>query len=128
MKRTYLAIAVSAFAVLFGGLTLWSGGAVLFVDGAARADAGAYIPFVLWFNFLTGFALIVTGAGIYLGWNRVRSFAPLVALVSVLVFITLGIAIMTGVDYEARTVVAMILRCAIWLGLTVYTRRYLARV
>ena len=38
-------------ALVFGMLTIKSGGSVLFIDGIAREDAGNYVPFVLWFNF-----------------------------------------------------------------------------
>jgi hypothetical protein len=47
-----LAIWIVAFiAMLFGILTVKSGGSVLFIDGIAREEAGNYVPFVLWFNF-----------------------------------------------------------------------------
>jgi len=59
----------SLLAVGFGLLTLREGGAVLFVDGAARQAAGHYVPFVLWFNSLAGFAYIVAGVGL---WMRRR--------------------------------------------------------
>ncbi|WP_147654192.1 hypothetical protein [Vulcaniibacterium gelatinicum] len=42
---------VSLIAIGFGLMTIREGGAVLFVDGAARQAAGHYVPFVLWFNF-----------------------------------------------------------------------------
>ena len=38
---------ISLSAIGFGLLTLQEGGAVLFVDGAARQAAGHYVPFVL---------------------------------------------------------------------------------
>ena len=60
---------ISLSAIGFGLLTLQEGGAVLFVDGAARQAAGHYVPFVLWFNFLAGFAYIVAGVGL---WMRRR--------------------------------------------------------
>lgn len=56
-------------AVLFGLLTIRSGGAVLFGDDDARRAAGAYVGFVLWFNFLAGFAYVVAAAGL---WARRR--------------------------------------------------------
>lgn len=43
-------------AVLFGWLTVLSGGRTLFGGEAARLAAGAVVPFVLWFNFVAGFA------------------------------------------------------------------------
>ena len=42
MQRSAWARAVSIAAVAFGLLTLKEGGAVLFIDGAARAAAGAW--------------------------------------------------------------------------------------
>jgi hypothetical protein len=125
MKRQYPVLAVSAFAIIFGGLTLWSGGAVLFVDGAARIDAGSYVPFVLWFNFLTGFALIAVGAGILQRRQWVVRFSLTLSLASILVFVALGLLILSGVEYETRTIVAMTLRTAIWLGIAGFVRRYL---
>lgn len=46
----------SIVAVLFGLLTIQEGGAVLFWSESARAAAGQYVPFVVWFNFLAGSA------------------------------------------------------------------------
>ena len=57
---------VSLIAIGFGLMTIWEGGAVLFVDGAARQAAGHYVPFVLWFNFLAGFAYVLAGVGLFL--------------------------------------------------------------
>ena len=61
---------LSLLAIGFGLLTLREGGAVLFVDGAARLAAGHYVPFVLWFNFLAGFAYVVAGVGLWLRRRR----------------------------------------------------------
>ena len=46
---------VTAIAIVFGLLTIKSGGSVLFVNGIARESAGDYVSFVLWFNFLQDF-------------------------------------------------------------------------
>ena len=58
--------AISLVAVGFGLLTIKEGGTILFGGDAARASAGNYVPFVLWFNFLAGFAYVVAGAGLWL--------------------------------------------------------------
>ena len=57
---------VTVIAVVFGLLTIKSGGSVLFIDGIDREDAGNYVPFVLWFNFLTGFVYLFAGAGLFM--------------------------------------------------------------
>ncbi len=53
-------------AVIFGVMTIKSGGSVLFINGEARQAAGNYVDFVLWFNFLAGFFYVATGIGIWL--------------------------------------------------------------
>ena len=42
--------AIGIAAILFGVLTILSGGQALFGGEAARAAVGAAVPFVLWFN------------------------------------------------------------------------------
>lgn len=115
-----LSLRIAAFiAVAFGLLTLKEGGAVLFGDGEARAAAGDYVPFVLWFNFLAGFAYVVAGAGL---WLRQRWAARLaIALVAAtgIVFAAFGLHILSGGAFEARTVVAMTLRTLIWAAIAV---------
>jgi len=110
-----MAIVVAIVAVSFGLLTLKSGGAVLFVDGPARAAAGNYVPFVLWFNFLAGFAYILAGVGLFLWRNWAIKLSMLIALATVLVFAAFGLHILFGGAYESRTVGAMSLRTAVWL-------------
>jgi len=63
---------MSIIAVVFGLLTIKSGGMVLFTEGDAHQAAGNYVPFVLWFNFLAGFVYILAGIGLW----RQHSFAP----------------------------------------------------
>jgi len=56
---------ITGFAVVFGFLTIKSGGAVLFVDGSSRQAAGNFVPFVVWFNFVAGFVYLIAGGGIW---------------------------------------------------------------
>ena len=49
-------LAVATLAGVFGVATVAKGTQVLFGSAVARVDAGHYVPFVLWFNFLAGFA------------------------------------------------------------------------
>ncbi|VAW18606.1 hypothetical protein MNBD_ALPHA09-2354 [hydrothermal vent metagenome] len=120
--RPKLAVVAAAVAVLFGGMTLFSGGSVLFIDGPARAAAGAYLPLVLWFNFLAGFAYIIAGVGLYLwrGWAVTLSLA--IAGATLAVFAIFGWHILGGGEYETRTLGAMALRSAVWLAIGLYAR------
>lgn len=109
--------AAAAVAVLFGVATVVSGGRVLFGDGAAQA--GNFVPFVLWFNFLAGFVYVAAGIGL---WLR-RRWAPIVALVlallTALVFAAFGAHILGGGAFEVRTVAAMTLRTLVWVSIAV---------
>ncbi|MEQ8449657.1 MAG: hypothetical protein RIB97_08210 [Nitratireductor sp.] len=101
-------------AVAFGALTIVSGGRVLFGGTAAQAAAGNVVPFVLWFNFLSGFAYVLAGIGIVLG----RRWAPLlaVALAAAIgtVFALFGLYVLQGGAFETRTIGAMSLRLVVW--------------
>ncbi|MBP6655150.1 MAG: hypothetical protein KA182_09825, partial [Propionivibrio sp.] len=55
-----------AFGLVFGLLTIFSGGTALFGDEAARAAVGNAVPFVLWFNFIAGFFYVLAGLGLLL--------------------------------------------------------------
>ena len=55
VKRSRWIDALAISAVIFGLLTIISGGRTLF-DAEAQQRAGNYVAFVLWFNFVAGFA------------------------------------------------------------------------
>ncbi len=75
--------------------------------------------FVLWFNFLAGFAYIVAGVGLFL-WRRwAPRLAMIIAGATLLVFVAFGIHILLGGAFEQRTVGAMILRSGVWLTIAV---------
>lgn len=116
--------ALALFAVLFGLLTLVSGGSVLF-DSAARQAAGNYVSFVLWFNFLAGFAYIIAGVGLWM-WQRWAVWLSfLIAGATLVVFIIFGGYILSGGSYELRTLGAMSLRTVIWFVISVVAYRQL---
>ncbi|MCP3054563.1 hypothetical protein [Aurantimonas marianensis] len=113
-------IVLAIIAIAFGVLTLYSGGTILVSDGPERAAAGAYVPFVLWFNVMAGFAYIIAGIGLY-NWRKwAVNLSILVAVATLLVFAAFGVHIMTGGSYEVRTVVAMTLRSTVWLTIAAF--------
>jgi hypothetical protein len=121
MKRQFslnwLLIVASGVAVVFGILTIVSGGSVLFGSVAAQADAGNVVPFVLWFNFLSGFVYVVAGVGIVLGrrWSITLSLALSAAIAAV--FVLFGLHVYQGAAFEMRTVGAMSLRLLVWIAI-----------
>ena len=108
---------ISLIAIGFGLLTLQEGGAVLFVDGAARKASGHYVPFVLWFNFLAGFAYIAAGVGLWLRRRWAVWLAMAIAVTTALVFLAFGVHVALGGAWERRTLVAMTLRTLVWTGI-----------
>lgn len=117
-----LAISVVAvIAVIFGALTILSGGRALF----GGVDMGRVVPFVLWFNFFAGFAYVLAGIGLWLraSWGSVLSVA--LAVATALVFLAFLLHVWRGGGYEIRTMGAMILRTAFWatVALLVWFRR-----
>ena len=115
MQNRRWGILIAAIVVtLFGLLTVLSGGRALFGGPEARAAVGDAVPFVLWFNFLAGFAYVTAGIGLILqtSWAAKLSIAILVA--TVLVMIAFGVHVLLGGAYEMRTVWAMSLRTVVW--------------
>ena len=110
-------------AVLFGAATIFSGARVLFGSDAARQGAGAFVPWVLWFNTVAGLAYVAAGVGLWLRRAWAVRLSAVLAAVSVLVFAALGVHIALGGAYEARTVAAMALRCTFWIGLAWFAAR-----
>lgn len=119
MERRGAALATAAIvAVAFGLVTLKEGGGVLFGDEAARRAAGHYVPFVLWFNFLAGFAYIAAGAALWLRrrWGAALAFA--IAASTIAVYAAFGVHVMMGGAFERRTVFALALRTVLWIAIS----------
>ncbi len=114
MKITLWVRVAGVIGALFGLLTIREGGAVLFVDGAARAAAGDFVPFVLWFNFLAGFVYVVAGTGLFYRQAWAVHTALGIALATLGVYTAFGVHVVSGGAYEMRTVVAMLLRSTVW--------------
>lgn len=117
----------SIVAILFGLLTIREGGDVLFWSETARRAAGNYVPFVLWFNFLSGFAYIVAGLGLWLRRHWVAGFTFGITAAILAVFVAFGFLIAGGGAYEMRTVVAMCLRSTVWIAIAAIAYWFLWR-
>jgi len=110
---------LSLVAIAFGLLTIKEGGLTLSGEPAAVASAGNYVPFVLWFNFVAGFAYVVAGVGLWLLQRWAVWLAVAIAVATVFVFAAFGVHVVTGGAYEPRTVVAMSLRTVVWIVIAV---------
>lgn len=124
-QRSALIWAISLIAVGFGLLTIKEGGTILFGDEAARATAGNYVPFVLWFNFVAGFAYVVAGIGLWLQQRWAVWLAASLAVATALTFAAFGIHVLFDGLYEKRTVVAMSMRTLVWATIAALAWRQL---
>lgn len=107
----------AAFALVFGLLTIVSGAQGIFGGHQQKAALGNYVGFVLWFNFLAGFAYVVAAIGLWRGTLWAGRFSLGIAAATALVFMAFGIHVTFGGAYELRTVAAMTLRLFVWLGI-----------
>lgn len=100
-------------AIAFGLLTLISGGSALF----GLVDMGAVVAFVLWFNFLAGFAYVIGGRLLMIGHRLALPVALTILIANAKVFAVFGWRVFVGDAFEARTVGAMTFRTAFWVAM-----------
>ena len=115
LGRSWWLTVLGAVAVLFGVATVISGGRVLFGGDGPRLAAGAYVPFVLWFNFLSGFLYGLVGVGLILGYRWAAHAAVVLVGAILIVFAAFGLHIANGGAFESRTVAGMTFRSVVWL-------------
>ncbi|MEQ1773203.1 MAG: hypothetical protein ABL891_05400 [Burkholderiales bacterium] len=118
---------VAVLAIIFGLLSVKSGGEILFGAPVARLAAGNFVPFVVWFNFLAGFVYIAAGTGLWLRRRRAAALAVALAAGTALAFVAFGVHVAGGGTYEMRTVWAMLLRTSVWASIAVFAWRQLRR-
>jgi hypothetical protein len=111
-------------AVVFGILTIVSGGTALFGGDEAQAAVGDAVPFVLWFNFLSGFVYVLAGVGIAMGRRWAVTLSIGLAIAIAVVFGLFGLHVYQGAAFEMRTVGAMTLRLLVWLAIAAVAVRY----
>lgn len=120
-----LALAVAAG--VFGVATILAGGRVLFGTEAARSAAGAYVPFVVWFNFLAGFAYLAAAAALARRSALSLHIASGIAVTTLLVFAAFGVHVASGGSFAGRTVGAMAFRSVTWIGIAAAANRLVPR-
>lgn len=120
-RRRWPLRAAALLAGIFGALTIRAGALALFGD----IDVGAAVPFVLWFNFLAGFAYVAAAFGLWAQRPWAVWLAAAIAAGTAIVFAMFGIHIATGGAFEMRTVWAMALRTAGWCAVVWVGRRLL---
>jgi len=118
-RRSRALTIAAAVAVIFGLLTIVSGARALF----GGVDMGAVVPFVLWFNFVAGFAYVLTGIGLWRGTNWAPMLSLGIAAATAAVFAAFLWHVGSGGAWEIRTMGAMILRTGIWIAIAILALR-----
>lgn len=115
MTARHLSVSIAAgVAVAFGLASVVSGGRALF----GGVDMGAVVPFVLWFNFVAGFAYLLAGIGLWLGTAWAPALSIGIAAATAVVFVFFLWHVWRGGAYESRTMAAMVLRLGIWVAIS----------
>lgn len=124
-RRPRWLLPVATLATVFGIATVVAGGRVLFGSAAARAAEGDFVPFVLWFNFLAGFAYVAAGVALAFARPWVARLAFAIAVGTALVYAAFGLHVLLGGAFTRHTVMAMALRTVVWVGIaTLACRRF----
>jgi len=126
-KSPRLLQVLSIVALIFGAATIMSGGQVIFGPEEKRIAAGAYVPFVVWFNFLAGFAYVTAAVGLFRRAKWGAYLAMAIAAATAVTFAAFGVHILLGEPFEARTVGAMTLRTGVWFIIACVARHSLLR-
>jgi len=109
---------IAILALVFGAMTLLSGGSVLFGPSEVQKAAGNYMPFVLWFNFLAGFLYITAAIGIWLRRSWAIDLSIFITLATFLIALNFGYQVIQGDAYEIRTIGALTLRIGVWMAIS----------
>ncbi|MBN9462132.1 MAG: hypothetical protein J0H00_13030 [Burkholderiales bacterium] len=126
-RRDAWMMVVAVLAIVFGVATIRAGGSVLFGSEEARRAAGAYVGFVVWFNFLAGFAYVAAGIGLWLRRRWGFVLAAALAIATLVVFAAFGLHVASGGAWEPRTVGALTLRTVVWAVIAAIAWRRLGR-
>lgn len=104
-------------AAVFGATTIVSGAGTLFGPQEIKAAAGAIVQFVLWFNFLAGFAYLVGAYALYRGRRWAKGAAAIIAGATAIVAIAFIVYTLAGGAFSWRTPGALLLRFGFWAAI-----------
>ena len=114
---------LAILALLFGAITLFKSGSVLFGPQSARDAVGDFVPFVVQFNFVAGFFYVLAGIGIWLGRRWACGLSVLITLATIITAIVFWRHVSAGGMYEMQTVGALAIRTGFWAGIAIVLRR-----
>lgn len=111
MKPLLTKLLISLSATIFGLATITAGGSVIFFNDGAF---GRVIPWVVWFNFFSGFIYVAASLYVWIDPRVAYKLSVYIFITTSVIFVLLGIHIASGLAYEKRTVAAMGFRWIVW--------------
>ena len=114
---------MAVIAMIFGVMTVFSGGSVLFGPAEAREWAGSYIRFVVWFNFLAGGAYVAAATGLWLRKKWAAHLSILIMVATAVAATGFSIVVLRGEAFEMRTVGALAFRFIFWAAVALLAYR-----
>ncbi len=127
-KPLWWAKPIATLALIFGVMTVISGGNILFGPAEARELAGNYFGFVVWFNFLAGGAYVVAAVGLWCHKNWAFHLAAFIAIATAVVALVFALLVLRGQAFEMRTVGALAFRFTFWAVVAFLARQIAKRV
>ncbi|MCF7825615.1 MAG: hypothetical protein K9N29_03105 [Candidatus Marinimicrobia bacterium] len=114
--RSVVTWIISLIAIGFGIMTVRAGFTNIFVP-ETRAASGDIVMFVLWTNFILGFAYIVAGVGIFQENAWAKNLSLAIAGKTLLTYAAFGVNIALGGIWKIKTVKMMAVRSLVWVGI-----------
>lgn len=119
MKK-FIPYIVATLLAVFGLMTLFMSGSVIFDLFDIREKEGNYVLFIVWANFISSIIYLFSAYGIIKKQNWALLFLGISLSILVAAFIGLIIHIYLGGIYETKTIGAMVFRIIMTLAFTVY--------
>jgi len=113
---------LAALVLVFGVITLFKAGSILFGPQSARDSVGDFVPFVVKFNFAAGFLYILSAVGIWRGRSWAYLVSAIVALGTIIAATVFAGHVALGGSYEMQTVFALGFRAVFWIVVSLILR------
>jgi hypothetical protein len=123
MKNNLVLNIAALLLTVFGLLTLFLSGSVIFDFFGIRAKEGNYILFIVWANFISSLMYLLTSYGLITNkrWTNKPINFSLLLLISA--FIGLIIHIQFGGAFEQKTVYGMMFRTSLTFLFVIFTNK-----
>ena len=122
MNTLYFKIAAGVL-ILFGLATIFAGGSVILDLFGMREKEGNFVFFVVWANVITGFLYLVAAYGFFKREAWTSAVLSAATWILIAAFAGLLIPIQNGGIYENKTIVAMIFRTSLTIGILLIARK-----